>query len=80
MGIEADNMLKCGCLCILSNFLNVLERDVPECEISKPGLSYKFPFHGNTMTWERLCPSVGVKQPTCVVHPGITKLLSSSCQ
>lgn len=39
-GIEADNIPKYECLCILSNFLNVLQRVVPESEIPKPGLPH----------------------------------------
>lgn len=38
-GIEADNVPKCEC--ILSNFLNVLQRVAPESEIPKSGFKSK---------------------------------------
>lgn len=49
-GIEADNIPQCECLCILSNFLNVLQRDVPESEIPEPSLSLEILVHTDTLT------------------------------
>ena len=71
-GVEADNMPKCECLCILSNFLVVLQRDVPESEIPKPGLSHRIPLLWHRDPGKGLCPAVGVKH---VVQHGIMILL-----
>lgn len=52
-GIKADNMWKCGCLCILSNFLNVLKWDVPEIELSNPSFIslISLSWHGYDLGW-----------------------------
>lgn len=71
-GVEADNVPKCECLCILSNFLVVLQRDVLESEIPKPGLSHRIPLLWHHDLWKGLCPAVGVKH---VVQHGIMILL-----
>lgn len=70
-GIEADNIPECECLYILSNFLNVLQRDVPESEIPKRSLSHKFLFHADTMTGQRPVSAFGVKQSACVFQPWV---------